>query len=229
MSTKKKEAKTDRAEGFTTRAMMKNTEVVGPPPAGAFRERPSKPTTFRKYYERGEFPIALEHYNKGNKIKWKEDFDKLDYHRILPLFFDGLCETKHPYEFFARQGIHDLLDHGGPKIQPVIPQLIMPIKNALNTRNHQVICTTLKILQHLVVSGDKVGETLTQYYRQILPVFNLFKNMKVNTGDGVDYSHKENIGDLIQETLEMFERYGGKDAFINIKYMVPTYQSCLNN
>lgn len=53
----------------------------------------------------------------------------------------------------------------------------------------------------------------------------------VNTGDGIDYSqHKrENIGDLIQETLEMFERYGGEDAFINIKYMVPTYESCMLN
>ncbi|TNN44744.1 Parkin coregulated gene protein [Liparis tanakae] len=52
-----------------------------------------------------------------------------------------------------------------------------------------------------------------------------------NTGDGIDYSQqkRENIGDLIQETLEMFERFGGEDSFINIKYMVPTYQSCINN
>lgn len=57
------------------------------------------------------------------------EIEKLDYHHYLPLFFDGLCETVHPYEFFARQGVHDMLEHGGPKIQPVIPQLIMPIKS----------------------------------------------------------------------------------------------------
>lgn len=34
-----------------------------------------------------------------------------------------------PYEFFARQGIHDMLEHGGNKILPVIPQLIIPIKS----------------------------------------------------------------------------------------------------
>ena len=53
----------------------------------------------------------------------------------------------------------------------------------------------------------------------------------VNSGDGIDYSQqkRENVGDLIQETLEAFERYGGEDAFINIKYMVPTYESCLLN
>ncbi|XP_027131023.1 parkin coregulated gene protein isoform X1 [Larimichthys crocea] len=244
MLRKKTELKT---EGFTVRSTMKNSVVVGPPAAGAFRERPSKPTTFRKFYERGEFPMALEHDAKGNRIAWKSitefrgiprktpqqssqvEIEKLDYHHYLPLFFDGLCETMHPYELFARQGVYDMLEHGGPKIQPVIPQLIIPIKSALNTRNRQVICTTLKVLQHLVMSGDMVGESLVPYYRQILPILNIFKNMNINSGDGIDYSQqkRENIGDLIQETLEVFERYGGEDAFINIKYMVPTYESCM--
>lgn len=59
----------------------------------------------------------------------KVEIEKLDYHHYLPLFFDGLCELDFPYEFFARQGIHDLLEHGGSKILPVIPQLIIPIKS----------------------------------------------------------------------------------------------------
>jgi len=57
------------------------------------------------------------------------EIEKLDYHHYLPLFFDGLCETVHPYEFFARQGIHDMLEHGGSKVLPVIPQVIIPIKS----------------------------------------------------------------------------------------------------
>ncbi|XP_028843492.1 parkin coregulated gene protein [Denticeps clupeoides] len=217
-----------RTEGFTVKSTMKNSVVMGPPAAGAFRERPTKPTAFRKFYERGDFPIALEHDTKGNRIAWKVDIEKLDYYHYLPLFFDGLCETEHPYEFFARQGIHDMLEHGGSKILPTVPQLIIPIKNALNTRNRQVICTTLKVLQHLVVSGEMVGEALVPYYRQILPILNIFKNINRNSGDKIDYSQqkRENIGDLIQETLEVLERYGGEDAFINIKYMVPTYETC---
>ncbi|XP_051809586.1 parkin coregulated gene protein isoform X1 [Acanthochromis polyacanthus] len=228
MSKKNTEVK---AEGFTVRSSLKNAVVVGPPAAGAFRERPSKPTNFRKFYEHGAFPIALDHDNKGNRIAWKVDIETLDYYHYLPLFFDGLCETAHPYEFFARQGIHDMLDHGGSKILPVIPQLIVPIKNALNTRNNQVMCTTMKVLQHLVTSGDKVGETLVPYFRQILPVFNLFKNKNKNLGDGIDYSQRkrENIGELIEETLQMFELYGGEHAFFNIKYMIPTYESCMKN
>lgn len=218
-------------QGFTIQSYQKNAKVECPPKAGAFKPRPQLKTSFSKFYERGDFPIALEHDTKGNKIAWKVEIEKLDYHHYLPLFFDGLCETNHPYEFFARQGVHDMLEHGGSKILPVIPQLIIPIKNALNTRNPQVVCTTLKVLQHLVVSADMVGEALVPYYRQILPILNIFKNKNLNSGDGIDYSQqkRENIGDLIQETLEAFERHGGEDAFINIKYMVPTYESCMLN
>ncbi|XP_051501978.1 parkin coregulated gene protein-like [Myxocyprinus asiaticus] len=216
-------------EGFTVKSTMKIQVVVGPPAAGAFRERPAKPTDFRKFYKHGDFPITLEHDSKGNRIAWKVEIEKLDYHHYLALFFDGLCETVHPYDFFACQDIHDMLEHGGNKVLPVVLQLIKLIKNVLNTRIRQVICTTLKVLQHLVVSAEMVGEALVPYYRQILPILNIFKNMNRNSGDGIDYSQqkRENIGDLIQETLEVFEHYGGEDAFINIRYMVPTYESCL--
>jgi hypothetical protein len=97
-----------------------------------------------------------------------------------------------------------MLEHGGHKILPVIPQLIIPIKSgflfysctyfmrsvfvlvkweckryyvdALNTRNVSRMCVTLKILQHLVVSADLIGEALVPYYRQILPMLNVFIN-----------------------------------------------------
>ncbi|KAK9533802.1 hypothetical protein VZT92_008898 [Zoarces viviparus] len=154
------------------------------------------------------------------------EFEKLDYNYYLPLFFDGLTETDHPYKFLACQGVHELLDNGGPKILPVIPQLIMPIRKALNTKNHQVMCIMLKVLKHLVVSGDNVGEALVPYFRQILPIFRIFKE-KNNIGDGEYGEGGENIGQLIGETLELFECHGGRDAFLKIKYMVPTYQSCM--
>ncbi|KAL3319429.1 hypothetical protein Ciccas_001902 [Cichlidogyrus casuarinus] len=207
----------------------RNIDIGSPPTAGAFVQRPiTTPTQFRIFYERGDFPIALEHDSKGNKIAWRVEIEKLDYHHYLPLFFDGLAETEHPYEFFARQGCHDMLEHGGSKVLPVIPQLIIPIKNALNTRKHTVCCTVLKIILHLVTCAPKIGEALVPYYRQILPILNTFINKNKNLGDGIDYSQqkRENLGDLIHETLETLEIHGGPDAFINIKYMVPTYESC---
>ena len=60
---------------------------------------------------------------------------------------------------------------------------------------------------------------------------NLFKTKNMNLGDRIDYSQRKavNRGDLIQTTLELFEMHGGEDAFINIKYMIPTYESCVLN
>lgn len=54
------------------------------------------------------------------------------------------------------------------------------VSDALNTKNKTVMCTTLKVLQHLVQSGDRVGEALVPYYRQILPTLNLFKEKNGN-------------------------------------------------
>ena len=100
---------------------------------------------------------------------------------------------------------------------------------ALNTRDPEIIVITLKVIQKLVQSGETVGEMLVPYYRQILPIFNIYKNSNLNIGDNIDYSQrkKTTLGDLIQETLELLEQTGGEDAFINIKYMIPTYESCM--
>jgi len=200
-----------------------------PPKAGAFQRRQITKTEFRRFYDRGDLPIQIYHGAVGGKIAWKVDVEKLDYHHYLPIFFDGLREKEDPYRFLSVQGVYDMLDKGGSKILPVVPQLIIPIKTALNTRCHDVIATVLKVLIALVLSGEMIGEALVPYYRQILPVFNIFKNKNLNIGDKIDYAQRKrlNLGDLIEETLEIFEVHGGEDAFINIKYMIPTYESCV--
>ena len=101
----------------------------------------------------------------------------------------------------------------------------------MNTRDPEIVAITLKILKALVTCSDTIGEALVPYYRQILPVMNLFKMNNTNLGDGIDYAQRKGLtlGDLIQETLELFEANGGEDAFINIKYMIPTYESCVLN
>jgi len=64
----------------------------------------------------------------------------------LPIFFEGIREKQDPYRFLAVQGVFDMLEKGGAKVLPVIPQLIIPIKTALNTRDAEIIAITLKIL-----------------------------------------------------------------------------------
>ncbi|CAK4072190.1 unnamed protein product [Aphanomyces euteiches] len=154
---------------------------------GAFKERYNPPdTSFRKFYERGDLPIQIDHGGVKNLVAWKVDITKLDFHHYLPIFFDGLREVEEPYAFLSEQPGADGLSAPG-----------------------------------------LIGQALVPYYRQILPILNIFIRKNDNLGDGIDYAQRkqENLGDLIQQTLETFELNGGDDAFINIKYLVPTYQS----
>ncbi|XP_061704017.1 parkin coregulated gene protein homolog [Cydia pomonella] len=216
---------------FTIQAMQKNTRVIPPKKCGVFDPKPIKPSMFRKCYARGEFPVTIEFTNCGKRLSWKVPIEKLDFHHYLPMFFDGLAEGDYPFSFIVENGINDLVSKGSYKILPVVPQLIIPIKNALSTKRPNVICHTLKCIQMIITGSDRVGEAFVPYYRQILPILNLFKDKNSNMGSGIDHSSSrgENVGDLIEETLQILERYGGPDAFINIKYMIPTYESCVLN
>merc|ERR1711881_507462 len=131
-----------------------------PPPAGAFKRRPIKASEFRRFYDRGDLPIQIYHGAVGGKIAWKVDIEKLDYHHYLPIFMDGLREKEDPYRFLAVQGTYDMLEKGGSKILPVVPQLIVPMKTALNTRDPELMCTMIKVIQELVKSGEMIGEAL---------------------------------------------------------------------
>ncbi len=116
------------------------------------------------------------------KVCWKLDVALMDYHHYLPIFFHGLRETQDPYKFLADEGLKSLIDQGKDKILPVLPQLIIPIKEALGTKQLEIVVKTLRHLQALVKTSDILAESLVPYYRQILPVLNLLKhrNCKIN-------------------------------------------------
>lgn len=229
--------------GMLVRAQTSPTRSVSPSKApkietfAAYCPRANPPNTeLRRFYERGDLPIQIDHGGVVNRLAWKVEIQKLDFHHYLPIFFDGLREQEQPYAFIAEQGVLDMLEAGAHKVLPVIPQLIIPLKTALNTREKEVMVKVLKIIQVLVncdvaLSGGAglIGQALVPYYRQILPVLNIFINNNENLGDGIDYSQRKrkNLGELIIQTLEQLEIHGGEDAFINIKYLVPTYQSAV--
>lgn len=200
-----------------------------PPKAGATVKRPNPPNTeLRRCYERSDLPLVILQGAK-TKLNWKVEIPRLDFHHFLPIFFSGLRENEEPYRFIAEAGVYDMLMQGKEaKVLPVIPQLIIPLKDALNTRDERVIIRTLKVIQAMVALGDSIGVALVPYYRQLLPVMNIFINKTVHLGDKIDYHQRfGHIGELVQETLQKLERHGGPDAFINIKYLVPTYESCV--
>lgn len=110
-------------------------------------------------------PVVVDFDGATRKIQWKVDIEMLDYHHYLPIFFEGLREPTDPEKFLADRGIDELIANGRDKILPVLPQLIIPIKNALQTKRKEIVVKTLKKLQLLVKSSDPVAEALVPYYR----------------------------------------------------------------
>jgi len=48
---------------------------------------------FKKYYDRGDLPIAVNFLGANRKVTWKLEPELLDYHLYLPIFFEGLREV----------------------------------------------------------------------------------------------------------------------------------------
>ena len=131
-----------RTIAFTS---LRRLTTEKPPRAGAFNPRKISVSDFRMHYDRGDLPILIEH-ERGTKIKWKDPtFEKFNFQLYLPIFVDGIREKTDPYRFLAIQGTFDLLDHVKDNVVKVIPQLILPLKAALNTRDVEIIAVALKV------------------------------------------------------------------------------------
>lgn len=114
---------TARGTGGNCVSSNKPKDVFKPiaPVAHAKAQRAITESEFRRFYDRGDLPIKIDHTGIGNKIVWKIPCEKLDYHHYLPIFFDGIREQFDPYRFLSIMGVNEMLQKGGDKILPVIP------------------------------------------------------------------------------------------------------------
>ena len=73
---------------------------------------------------------------------------RLDYSRILPLFFEGIRETDHPYVFVARAGVRDLLTAEGASDRAVmiVAECVRPLRMAFLAREKSVFNAALNAL-----------------------------------------------------------------------------------
>jgi hypothetical protein len=201
--------------------------LAPPPRAGARAPRPNPPTSeLRRRYERSDLPLVILQ-GARTRLQWKvADVTALDYRHYLPVFFSGLREVEEPFRFIAEEGARDLLRAGGlALVLPVLPQLVLPLRDALNTRDERVMVRALRMLAALAELGDAAGAALVPFYRMLLPVCAVFVHATKSLGDGIDYHQRfGHIGEIVQQTLATLERRGGADAFINIKYIIPTYE-----
>lgn len=184
----------------------------------------SRRTAFRRCFDEQILPIRLEPLENGMgmKLVWTQPIAELDLHHVLPIFFSGVGETQDPYQFAAVDGLFQLLETcSGDDLLPVVPQLVQPIKDCLNTKNTMVICNVLRAIQQLSVCGPGIVDVLSKSFNKFLPAFNL---LRVKRGKG---SSGTAVANLVDETLEVLEMNGDDSTYRKLRKMIPNYQSCM--
>lgn len=225
------------------------------PRAHAFEERKAAPTNFRRMYERGDMPLRIAggvhkfvrwhvgevpkgsskvapSFHAAGGPEYEEAkarfLAQLDYTVWLPLVFEGIREQTDPCRFLAVTAIKDLLDAGTyEKVAPVVPLLVMPLREALNTREPNTVRRAIDAMRLLVrvpadpASGARVGEALAPYFRHFLPMFNLFKSNASFASSYGDYS--TSLGEVMDETMHLLAEQGGPGAAQEINRIVPLW------
>jgi hypothetical protein len=212
---------------------------IGRPPAsGCTAPRNNPPnSSLRRAFERGDLPCVISQASGKRALEWRVEggrAEAVDYKFYLPIFFDGLREEENPLPWLASTGLADLIKAAPHKIAPLVPLLVIPLRNAINTRRRDVMLRAVEALHLLarcdvgVEGGPRAARALVPYFRQLLPVINIYCTRFRNPAsvDG-EVRGRKNLEEAIQRLLNDLERYGGPDALINIKYMVPSYTTCM--
>ncbi|XP_050431126.1 parkin coregulated gene protein homolog [Adelges cooleyi] len=213
-----------KVPGFCVQAYQKNTVTAGPPktkkkPVGSTAVR----TEFSILYGSPGFPLAV---GSAGRVRWLIPVASVDYNVYLPLLFLGLREPAHPYGTCAALALRDMLDEPdcGCRVLEALPKIVFPIRQALDTGHWPIVVRTLKSLQKCATSDQMVGKALVPYYRQLLPPINKYLSIDEEVSDGLEANSRVNVMDLCAETLAVLERTGGSCAYINMKYVIPTYE-----
>lgn len=147
---------------------------------------------------RGELPIALE--RDCARAEWTADPESVDFGRTLPLMLHGLRASDLQLRAVAEQCALDLLEACPGRAADCVPQAIPAIKRVsgfrgrgrgrrhaptvthtncsppgcLNTRDPDVAVRAMRVLQELATCPG-AGPALRPFYRQLLPVLNIFQ------------------------------------------------------
>ncbi|GMT16523.1 hypothetical protein PFISCL1PPCAC_7820, partial [Pristionchus fissidentatus] len=217
---------------FSTQTLQRNTRAVSLPSIRqsktAEQKQPDEWGRFRVLYERNELPVRIVHGAAGERAKrWLVDSRSLKPEHIaalIPLFACGIPLVDQPYRFIAERGLNDLLDldfHPAILIH-CMPQLVRAFRAALYSfdidKKKEVLALVTRITKR-----DMCGPALVPFYRQLLPPLRSTSHGGLRLD--VRYAPGRPLDEMIELTLNELERTGGANAFINIKYIIPTYNS----
>ncbi|CAI5442055.1 unnamed protein product [Caenorhabditis angaria] len=188
---------------------------------------------FRALFIRGDLHVRILHSGgpgeKPNELQWAKDPTLMKSETICALlakFSSGISLLDHPYRFVAETGITDLLialkNH--QQLTSVLPQLVRGLRAGFYSFDNEKKKFCLRTLSR-IASMDSIGPQLVPFYRQLLPPLRNVRQSR-SRSDRVHYDKGRQLEEMITSTLNDLERSGGANALINIKYLLPHYDSC---
>ncbi|KAI1727921.1 parkin co-regulated protein domain-containing protein [Ditylenchus destructor] len=202
--------------------------------------RPSPPPPdenlkqFLRLYEDRQFPIRVlsgtsqkENFHQRRSIEWQVDPNQLkayDRRELLRRFAVGLAVEREPYSLIAIQGFKDLLSttHGAQMLADSLTDVIPNLRKGLNSPRLWKKLEMLELLRQMAQMTG-IGVLLVPFYRMLLPPLRIGKSTRVSTD--ITTSDRDKLHNAIDKTLIILEQTGGPNAYINIKYLLPEYQS----
>ncbi|XP_046805624.1 parkin coregulated gene protein isoform X2 [Lucilia cuprina] len=183
---------------FTYQALQDNTMVAPPKKIELFKKRPAKDTFFKIYWKRGDIPVTF-----SGKLLRKKNTKEFPLKWYCPPQNLDYCY----YLPIFVDGLSDndveirkLAQYGAMDLILKAPQKVLPVLPKLILPLKRAFNTRDK---KIIIGALKVLQLMVL----------------------VDPDRDCRIGDVIEDTLNILEHCGGPNAFINIKYMVPTYES----
>uniref|UniRef100_A0A914ZK47 Uncharacterized protein n=1 Tax=Parascaris univalens TaxID=6257 RepID=A0A914ZK47_PARUN len=198
----RKQNPTREVPAFSIQTQQKNTRTA--PPTSTTRLNDQKMDEWGKFriiYDGGGLPVRIDHSGTGERFKslyWLSDPGTL-----------------------SLENLDDLLSKFCLGL-PLLDQ-VPALRASLYSSDNEKRKTILKLITR-VTQMEPCGLALVPYYRQLLPPLRMVSYCGFK-GD-IDYRYGPTIDELVETTLNTLEKTGGPNAYINIKYIIPTYQSC---
>jgi len=151
-------------------------------------------------YERGAIPCRLDHGTCSYRISWDVPDEELQSRRqvLLPLFADGICETRHPYATLASLAFKSLASLSGA--EPLSSSSIRAVMVCLR-RGIMQQETAASAMQALKQVAQAEGDHIAPHLGLVLPALGkrLFSRIARD---------REGAKDLLRHIA----RHGGEDA-----------------
>ncbi|TMS40193.1 hypothetical protein L596_006602 [Steinernema carpocapsae] len=216
---------------FSVQTKQKNTEIKGLPRT---RSQSLEPRTsndyklFKSYYDNGILPIRISYRDKMDSV-WTEDPAAMSADQLAQMIKKiviGLPLVEQPYRMLAHNSFNYLLSMSvdAEILLDVISDIVSAFRKGLECPDNSKKEETIQ----LIIKFCKIppcAYALVSYYRHLLPPL---RKLKYGGFNGYLTPTSTKLDQAIDALLHTLEETGGPDAYINIKYILPAYQSHVN-